>query len=61
MWRDDVQAYIDKARLVTEWAIKDFHRAPKSEVLAISGGHHWIFVSHRDRVLAAVREFLAKP
>lgn len=61
MWREDVQAYIDKARLVTEWAIKDFQRAPKSEVLAISGGHHWIFVSHRDRVLAAVREFLAKP
>jgi pimeloyl-ACP methyl ester carboxylesterase len=60
-WKDDVQAYLDKARLVTEFAIADFKRAPKSEVLAISGGHHWIFVSHRDRVLAAVREFLAKP
>ena len=60
-WRRDVQAYIDKAKLVTEFAISDFKRAPKSEVLAISGGHHWIFVSHRDRVLAAVRDFLAKP
>jgi pimeloyl-ACP methyl ester carboxylesterase len=61
MWREDVKAYIDKAKEVTEWAMKDFLRAPKSEVLAISGGHHWIFVSHRDRVLAAVREFLARP
>jgi len=60
-WRQDVQAYLDKARLVTEFAISDFKRAPKSEALAISGGHHWIFVSHRDRVLAAVREFLARP
>jgi pimeloyl-ACP methyl ester carboxylesterase len=60
-WRTDVQAYLDKAKLVTEFAISDFKRAPKSEALAISGGHHWIFVSHRDRVLAAVREFLAKP
>ena len=60
-WRDDVQAYLDKAKLVTEFAISDFKRAPKSEALAISGGHHWIFVSHRDRVLAAVRDFLSKP
>jgi non-heme chloroperoxidase len=60
-WRRDVQAYLDKAKLVTEFAISDFKRAPKSEALAISGGHHWIFVSHRDRVLAAVRDFLAKP
>lgn len=60
-WRQDVQAYLDKAKLVTEFAISDFKRAPKSEALAISGGHHWIFVSHRDRVLTAVREFLAKP
>jgi pimeloyl-ACP methyl ester carboxylesterase len=60
-WRDEVQAYLDKARLVTDFAIRDFSRAPRSEVLAISGGHHWIFVSHRERVLAAVREFLAKP
>ena len=60
-WRRDVQAYLDKAKLVTEFAVSDFRRAPRSEALTISGGHHWIFVSHRDRVLAAVREFLAKP
>jgi len=60
-WRADVQAYLDKAKIVTDFAIADFKRAPRSEVLAISGGHHWIFVSHRDQVLGAVREFLAKP
>jgi pimeloyl-ACP methyl ester carboxylesterase len=30
-------------------------------VLEIHGGHHWIFVSHRDEVLAAVRRFLLQP
>jgi pimeloyl-ACP methyl ester carboxylesterase len=33
----------------------------RGTVVEIHGGHHWIFVSHRDRVLAAMREFLAKP
>jgi len=33
----------------------------KGEVLEIHGGHHWIFVSHRDQVIAAVRKFLEKP
>jgi pimeloyl-ACP methyl ester carboxylesterase len=60
-WRDDVQAVIDKSKLVTEFAVSDFKRAPRGEALVISGGHHWIFVSHRDRVLAAVREFLLRP
>jgi pimeloyl-ACP methyl ester carboxylesterase len=60
-WRDDVQAVIDKSRIVTMFAVDDFRRAPRGEALTISGGHHWIFVSHRDRVLAAVREFLLKP
>lgn len=32
-----------------------------SFVLEIHGGHHWIFVSHRDEVLAAVRRFLLQP
>ena len=59
-WRTDVQEYLDKARLVTAYAVSDFKRAPKGETLVISGGHHWIFVSHRDQVLAAVREFLAR-
>jgi pimeloyl-ACP methyl ester carboxylesterase len=30
-------------------------------VVEIHGGHHWIFVSHRDEVLADVRRFLALP
>ena len=28
------------------------------QVIEIHGAHHWIFVSHRDQVLAAVRHFL---
>jgi non-heme chloroperoxidase len=60
-WRTDVQAYLDKARQVTDLAVADFKRAPRSEAIVISGGHHWIFVSHRSRVLAAVREFLLRP
>ena len=28
------------------------------EVLEIHGAHHWIFVSHRDQVVSAVRRFL---
>ena len=27
-------------------------------VVEIHGGHHWIFVSHREEVLSAVRRFL---
>ena len=30
-------------------------------VLELHGAHHWIFVSNRDQVLAAVREFLSRP
>lgn len=30
-------------------------------VLEIHGAHHWIFVSHRDQVLSAVRQFLGQP
>lgn len=60
-WRRDVQAYLDKAAELTSLAVADFRRAPRSEALVISGGHHWIFVSHRDSVLGAVRNFLAKP
>ncbi len=34
---------------------------PHGTVLEIHGGHHWIFVSNRDEVLAAVRRFLLAP
>jgi hypothetical protein len=30
-------------------------------VLEIHGAHHWIFVSNRDEVVAAVRRFLLLP
>jgi pimeloyl-ACP methyl ester carboxylesterase len=33
-------------------------RVERSQVLEIRGAHHWIFVSHRDRVLSAARAFL---
>lgn len=36
-------------------------RVVNGTVLEIHGGHHWIFVSHRDQVLAAVRDFLSRP
>jgi pimeloyl-ACP methyl ester carboxylesterase len=32
--------------------------APHATVLEIHGAHHWIFVSNRDQVLAAIRKFL---
>jgi pimeloyl-ACP methyl ester carboxylesterase len=31
---------------------------PLGSILEIHGGHHWIFVSHRDEVVSAVRKFL---
>lgn len=36
-------------------------RVTRGSVLEIHGGHHWIFVSHRDEVLNAIRDFLARP
>ena len=29
--------------------------------LVVHGGHHWVFVSHREQVLKAVRAFLLRP
>ena len=31
---------------------------PLGSILEIHGGHHWIFVSHRDEVISAMRKFL---
>jgi pimeloyl-ACP methyl ester carboxylesterase len=31
---------------------------PLGSILEIHGGHHWIFVSHRDEVVGAMRKFL---
>ena len=33
----------------------------KAQVVEIRGAHHWIFVSHRDAVIAAMRKFLEQP
>ena len=33
----------------------------KGQVVEIRGAHHWIFVSHRDAVIAAMRKFLDQP
>jgi non-heme chloroperoxidase len=30
-------------------------------VLEIHGAHHWVFISHREQVLASVRRFLLQP
>lgn len=60
-WRDAVQAVLDKSAQVEAFAIADFKRAPRGEALVIHGGHHWVFVSHREQVLAAVRSFLLRP
>ena len=57
----DVQAVLNKSMIVNQFAVADFKRAPHGEALVIHGGHHWVFVSHRDTVLTAVREFLLRP
>ena len=36
-------------------------KVAKSQVLEIHGAHHWIFVSNRDQVLKATRDFLGPP
>lgn len=35
-------------------------RVAHATVLEIHGAHHWVFVSNRDEVLAAIRAFLAR-
>jgi non-heme chloroperoxidase len=60
-WRNEVQAVLDKSAKVEAFAVADFKRAPRGEALIIHGGHHWVFVSHRDEVLKAVRAFLLRP
>lgn len=60
-WRRDVQEYLGKSKQVGDHAVADFKRAPRSEALVISGGHHWVFVSHREQILKAMREFLLRP
>ncbi len=53
-----MQAAFDRAQPYYKFLVSDFLRAPNSKALVIHGGHHWVFVSHRDQVVKAVREFL---
>lgn len=59
-WRDEVQEVLDKSAQVAQFAVTDFKRAPRGQTLVVRGGHHWVFVSHRAQVLAAVRAFLSR-
>lgn len=50
----------------TEFVVKKLREQFKKQVahggvVEIHGGHHWIFVSHHDEVLADVRKFLTLP
>jgi non-heme chloroperoxidase len=57
-----VQAYLDRAAQVDARARAEFRRrVRRGRVLVIHGGHHWIFVSHRNTVLRAMRAFLEEP
>lgn len=54
-----LQAVLDASEQVMRQLRAQFKReVVRSQVIEIHGAHHWIFVSHRDQVLAAVRHFL---
>lgn len=54
-----LQAVLDASeRVMSELRAQFKREVAHSQVLEIHGAHHWIFVSHRDQVLAAVRRFL---
>jgi pimeloyl-ACP methyl ester carboxylesterase len=54
-----LQALIKSMEIVERASRAEFTSGvAKGQVLEIHGAHHWIFVSHRDSVLAAVRRFL---
>jgi pimeloyl-ACP methyl ester carboxylesterase len=57
-----LQALIRGIEVVERASREQFRReVTKGQVLEIHGAHHWIFVSDRDTVLAAVRRFLLQP
>ena len=60
-YRDSVQSFLNRDTAVTHFAQRDFAQAPHGKVLVVHGGHHWVFVSHRAIVIAAVRDFLLGP
>ena len=55
-------ALVKGVEIATAQSRAEFKRnVANGTVLEIHGGHHWIFVSHRDQVLAAIRDFLSRP
>jgi non-heme chloroperoxidase len=60
-YHDAVQSFLNRDTAVTHFAERDFAQAPHSKVFVVHGGHHWVFVSHKAIVIAAVRDFLLGP
>jgi pimeloyl-ACP methyl ester carboxylesterase len=59
--RENQQKVLDKLEIVYAFGRDEFRREVKrGEVLEIHGGHHWIFLSHAERVAQAMRAFLAR-
>jgi len=57
-----LQEMVRETELVERQLRETFRReVAHGGVIEIHGGHHWIFVSNRDEVLAAVRRFLVVP
>jgi non-heme chloroperoxidase len=59
-------AQLQEVVRVTEFVMKKLRAKFRDEVahsgvVEIHGAHHWLFVSHRDEVVSAVRRFLALP
>jgi pimeloyl-ACP methyl ester carboxylesterase len=56
-----VQAAYNRSQPLNEILVRSFLRAPGSKALVIRGGHHWVFVSHREEVVRAMRDWLLAP
>ncbi len=58
--RRNQQAFLDKLGPIYASSRETFRRdVARGTVLEIHGGHHWIFLSHADRVAKAMRDFLS--
>lgn len=60
--RANQQIFLDKIGPIYAYSREKFRRDVKrATVLEIRGGHHWIFLSHAERVARAMRDFLQAP
>jgi pimeloyl-ACP methyl ester carboxylesterase len=60
--RRNEQEFLDKIGPIYAASREKFRREiPRPTVVEIRGGHHWIFLSHAERVAKAMREFLLGP